>query len=199
MGGTHAGGSGGNGSGGNGSGGNGSGGNGSGGTAGRDGGGCVCPAIFAPVCGVDGHTYGSACEAQCAGVAISHQGACVTSNDDASSPRGFCNTEADCVFQPIEGCCGACLATTDQPVPSGGCLGVDCAAPPGGCSCVNHQCARGVLTSGTSCSMQHDACGGGLKCCRPCAVPPTDGGDHCPPICVQGAFLNGKVICPLIP
>ncbi|AYF45391.1 MULTISPECIES: Kazal-type serine protease inhibitor family protein [unclassified Halobacteriovorax] len=37
---------------------------------------CVCPMIWKPVCGVDGKTYGSSCNARCKGVPIKHQGAC---------------------------------------------------------------------------------------------------------------------------
>lgn len=29
---------------------------------------CICPKMFDPVCGEDGQLYGSACEAECAGV-----------------------------------------------------------------------------------------------------------------------------------
>lgn len=37
---------------------------------------CICPMIWMPVCGVDGKTYGSACNANCENVKIRHQGAC---------------------------------------------------------------------------------------------------------------------------
>jgi len=54
---------------------------------------CACQEIYAPVCGVDGHTYGNACEARCAHVEVAYSGEC---NDDCPvmthvrTPDGRC-------------------------------------------------------------------------------------------------------------
>ena len=37
---------------------------------------CICPAVFNPVCGVDGEDYGNACLAACVGVEVASNGPC---------------------------------------------------------------------------------------------------------------------------
>ena len=37
---------------------------------------CICPTVAAPVCGVDGITYGNSCEAACVSVEVDYDGIC---------------------------------------------------------------------------------------------------------------------------
>ena len=47
-----------------------------------------CPAIYAPVCGVDGNTYGNACSARLAHVEVAYDGECRTTTE--------CTSDDDC-------------------------------------------------------------------------------------------------------
>jgi hypothetical protein len=85
----------------------------------------------------------------------------------------------------------------DVPIPPMVCTAVLCVRPPGGCSCVNHLCTRGILTQGQVCDLQHDACGNGLICCKLCGTPPPC---TATPVCANAATdATGKPICPAVP
>jgi hypothetical protein len=164
---------------------------------------CICEAIYAPVCGTDGTTYGSSCAAACVGAAVAYAGACNDAGGPDVRPRGYCDTDNDCVFKADDGCCGSCLAQADAPevLAPLSCGAVDCAAPPGGCTCVNHSCARGTITSGMGCDTSHDLCGLGLKCCQVCGgAPVLDGGAQCGGAVCMTAFISGGLTtCPAAP
>jgi len=55
---------------------------------------CACPDDYSPVCGVDGRTYGNACEARCADVRVAHEGQC---NDECPAETHIRNFDGQCV------------------------------------------------------------------------------------------------------
>ena len=55
---------------------------------------CGCPEIYSPVCGVDGRTYGNACEARCAHIQVAYEGECT---DDCPVDTHIRNFGGECV------------------------------------------------------------------------------------------------------
>jgi hypothetical protein len=126
---------------------------------------CVCPDVFAPVCGVDGVTYSNACEARCAHVEVAHEGPC---------EEPSCQTDEDCPVGAIceGGTCERCLCIqVFAPV-----CGVDGRTYPNACvaRCAHVEVAHEGPCEEPSCQTDEDCpvgaiCEGGA--CERCVCP----------------------------
>ncbi|MEM7166935.1 MAG: Kazal-type serine protease inhibitor domain-containing protein [Planctomycetota bacterium] len=104
----------------------------------------LCTAIFAPVCGCDGQTYGNACNAAMAGVSLLHVGACAgctlntqcAAGEYCSKNPSDCNGSGSCqimpmfcpaVFDPVCGCDGQTYGNSCEAAAAG--INVDYAGP----------------------------------------------------------------------
>lgn len=79
----------------------------------------ACLAVYMPVCGCDGQTYGNACEAAVAGISVAAEGACDDPGERSCGGLlgGSCQEGEFCKFD-LEAICGAADATgTCEPVP----------------------------------------------------------------------------------
>jgi hypothetical protein len=114
----------------------------------------ACLAIFDPVCGCDGATYGNACEAAALGVSVAHAGECFSGppcvSNDECDPGNFC--------EKVPGKCdelGAC-----RPLPD---LCVQVVDPVCGCDGLTYNNACVAAQAGVSVASD-GPCGAGPEC-----------------------------------
>ncbi len=87
-------------------------------------GGCFCIQVWDPVCGVDGKTYGNACEAKCANVQIIYSGSCGEKRQNTDMVPGGreCTSNTSCP-QPA---CPPCPQEKCPPCPRFQCIEGKC-------------------------------------------------------------------------
>ena len=157
-----------------------------------EGGECDCPAVIAPVCGIDGNTYDNACLAMCAEVEIAAQGPCADQCEPLAcdldcGEAGFAQDAAGC---DICACAGdpPPECPTDEDVCRAECAGnpivlpMDCSAP-AVCECAP-ECPPPARLCAASCEGQPlpIGCEAPADCNCPDACPGED--DLCPFICL---------------
>ncbi|MBK9032300.1 MAG: hypothetical protein IPL61_13470 [Myxococcales bacterium] len=108
---------------------------------------CVCPALFNPVCGVDGRTYSNGCAAGCAQVEVRHPGACGQIGDTCGglaaptcTDDNRCRYDVSAFEAPFPDASGACVAASYCDAPAD-CAALPHVAVPGTWACAASTCA----------------------------------------------------------
>ncbi len=108
---------------------------------------CVCPEVFAPVCGINGQSYDHSCLAECVGIAVKHEGKCGIPGDTCAGKMGlpcqpdhkcrFSESQYEAPFPDASGLCvqdGYCDAAND-------CSALPHIAIPGVWACESNNCS----------------------------------------------------------
>ena len=108
--------------------------------------GCFCPAVFDPVCGIDGNTYSNGCAAGCANMPVAHAGECGIVGDTCGTMLGLiCQDGHKCRYAegtftaPWPDAGGKCVAEQYCDAPPD-CAGLPHIAVPGSWACVSNSC-----------------------------------------------------------
>lgn len=108
---------------------------------------CICPAVFDPVCGVNGQTFSNGCHAACANADIAHDGECGIVGDPCGGLFGFvcaseemrCRYDVSTFDAPFPDAMGTCQAGNYCDAPAD-CNNLIHPAVPGSWQCAANTC-----------------------------------------------------------